>query len=63
MGCPRGRNVGLIIPLVLLVAQGESNMPSKINLYQIGVWFCVGFFTGAGWAIAAVIVGRIFAHV
>src|SRR6516162_3173067 len=25
-------------------------MPSKINLYQIGVWFCVGFFTSAGWA-------------
>jgi hypothetical protein len=24
-------------------------MPSKIDLYQIGVWFCVGFFTGAGW--------------
>jgi|BarGraNGADG00212_1021973.scaffolds.fasta_scaffold272991_1 hypothetical protein len=23
-------------------------MPSTINLYQIGVWFCVGFFTGAG---------------
>ena len=60
----RGRKRSLIIPLVLLVvAQGESNMPSTINLYQIGVWFCVGFFTGAGWAIAAVIVGRIFAHV
>jgi hypothetical protein len=43
--------------------QGESNMPTTINLYQIGVWFCVGFFTGAGWAIAAVIVGRIFAHI
>jgi hypothetical protein len=28
-------------------------MPSTINLYEIGVWFCVGFFTGAGWAIAA----------
>jgi hypothetical protein len=24
-------------------------MPSTVNLYQIGVWFCVGFFTGAGW--------------
>ncbi len=32
-------------------------MPSTINLYQIGVWFCVGFFTGAGWAIAAWLVG------
>jgi hypothetical protein len=38
-------------------------MPSTINLYQIGVWFCVGFFTGAGWAIAAVLVGRILAAV
>jgi hypothetical protein len=44
-------------------AQGGSNMPSTINLYLIGVWFCVGFFTGAGWAIAAVLVGRILAAV
>jgi hypothetical protein len=43
--------------------QGESNMPSTINLYQIGVWFCVGFFTGAGWAIATWLVGRIFSHI
>jgi hypothetical protein len=41
---------------------GESNMPSTVNLYLIGVWFCVGFFTGAGWAIAAWLVGRIFSH-
>ena len=27
-------------------------MPSTVNLYLIGVWFCVGFFTGAGWAVA-----------
>ena len=33
-------------------------MPSKINLYQIGGWFCVGFFTNAGWAVA-LLVGRI----
>ena len=38
-------------------------MPSKINLYQIGVWFCVGFFTGAGWAIAGWLVGRILSVV
>src|SRR5512135_1319784 len=38
-------------------------MPSKIDLYQIGVWFCVGFFTGAGWAIAAWLVGRIFSAI
>ena len=34
-------------------------MPSTVNLQLIGVWFCVGFFTGAGWAIAAWIVGRV----
>jgi hypothetical protein len=34
-------------------------MPSKINLYQIGVWFCVGFFIGGGWAIAALLVNFI----
>ena len=34
-------------------------MPSTINVYQIGVWFCVGLFTGAGWAIAAWLVGRV----
>ena len=34
-------------------------MPTTVNLYLIGVWFCVGFFMGAGWAIAAWIVGRI----
>ena len=34
-------------------------MPSTVNLNLIGVWFCVGFFTGAGRAIAAWLVGRI----
>ena len=34
-------------------------MPTTVNLYLIGVWFSVGFFTGAGWAIAAWIVGRV----
>jgi hypothetical protein len=34
-------------------------MPSTVNLHLIGVWFCVGFFTGAGWAIATWLVGRI----
>jgi hypothetical protein len=23
------------------------------STHLIGVWFCVGFFTGAGWAVAA----------
>jgi hypothetical protein len=43
--------------------QGDYDMPSKIDLYQIGVWFCVGFFTGAGWAIATWLVGRIFSAI
>ena len=34
-------------------------MPSTVNVYLIGVWFCVGFFTGAGWALAAWLVGRV----
>jgi hypothetical protein len=34
-------------------------MPSTINLQLILVWFCVGFFTGAGWAVATLLVGRI----
>jgi hypothetical protein len=38
-------------------------MPNKIDPYQIGVWFCVGFFTGAGWAIAGWLVGRVFSVV
>jgi hypothetical protein len=40
-------------------------MPTKIDIYQIGVWFCVGFFTSAGWALAAWLVGRIlgFTHI
>lgn len=35
-------------------------MPSAITLQFILVWFCVGFFTGFGWALAAWLVGRIF---
>lgn len=34
-------------------------MPSTISFQLIGVWFCVGFFTGAGWAIAVWLVGRL----
>jgi hypothetical protein len=45
------------------VTTGKIHMPSTINLHQIGVWFCVGFFTGAGWALAAWLVGRIFSHI
>ena len=28
-------------------------MPATVSLYPMGVWFHVGFCTGAGWAIAA----------
>jgi hypothetical protein len=38
-------------------------MPSTVNVYLIGVWFCVGFFTGTGWAVAAWLVGRILSIV
>ena len=34
-------------------------MPNTITLYQIGVWCCVGFFTGAGWALGAWLIARI----
>ena len=53
----------LLADLLIRVTTGRIYMPSTINLYQIGVWFCVGFFTGAGWAIAAVLVGRILSIV
>ena len=33
-------------------------MPTTVNLQLIGVWFCVGFFAGAGWAVAAWLVAR-----
>lgn len=34
-------------------------MPSDISLHLIGVWFCVGFFTGIGWALGSWIVSRV----
>jgi len=34
-------------------------MPTKVNVELIIVWACVGFFTGAGWALATWLVGRI----
>lgn len=37
-------------------------MPTAVNLYAVGVWFCVGFFAGLGWALATNIVGRLFAR-
>jgi hypothetical protein len=37
-------------------------MPATVTLYSIGVWFCVGFFTGAGWALASLLVARLGAR-
>ena len=34
-------------------------MPNDITLSQCGVWFCVGFFTGGGWAFAQWVIGRL----
>jgi hypothetical protein len=47
------------VVILIVVTSGRIDMPSTVNLQLIGVWFCVGFFTGAGWAIAAWLVGRI----
>ncbi len=33
-------------------------MPTAITLYLCGIWFCVGFFTGLGWALASRLVSR-----
>jgi hypothetical protein len=38
-------------------------MPNTVTLYQIGVWFCVGFFVGAGWATATVIITRLLGRI
>lgn len=38
-------------------------MPATIGLELIGIWFCVGFFTGAGWALGNWIINRALAKV
>lgn len=38
-------------------------MPQTITAQLIGIWFCVGFFTGLGWALATWLVARIGAHI
>lgn len=38
-------------------------MPATISLYAVGVWFCVGFFTGCGWALANWLIARALARV
>ena len=34
-------------------------MPESISLIACGIWFCVGFFTGAGWAFGSWLIGKI----
>jgi hypothetical protein len=34
-------------------------MPTDVTLNAVVVWFCVGFFTGLGWSIAAWLVARL----
>lgn len=34
-------------------------MPGTISLQLIGIWFCVGFFTGLGWFLAGQVIGRL----
>lgn len=36
-------------------------MPTAVTAYALGVWFCVGLFTGMGWAFGTWIVGVITA--
>lgn len=33
-------------------------MPTTISPQLIGIWFCVGFFTGLGWFTASWLIGR-----
>jgi hypothetical protein len=54
--CGTASNAG---PVIAPGLRGDIQMPTKVNLELIMVWFCVGFFTGAGWAVAAWLVGRI----
>jgi hypothetical protein len=58
-------HAGSFVEIVVLICNmlGRIHMPSTVNPYLIGVWFCVGFFTGAGWAVATVIVGRILSAI
>lgn len=35
-------------------------MPSTISLYEVAIWFAVGFVTGAGWALGSLLIGRLF---
>jgi hypothetical protein len=53
----------VLIARPIRAIQGDRNMPATVSLYLIGVWFCVGFFTGAGWAIAHWLIGRVLSRI
>jgi hypothetical protein len=48
-----------LLPLSKTILRKGVSMPTKVNVELIIVWACVGFFTGAGWAVATWLVGRI----
>ncbi len=35
-------------------------MPEHVTVYDCAVWLAVGFFVGLGWAVAQVVVARLF---
>ena len=49
----------LFVLSLAILQKGGNQMPTKVNVELIIVWACVGFFTGAGWAVATWLVGRI----
>jgi hypothetical protein len=40
-------------------AARSASMPVTVTIWLILVWFCVGFFAGLGWHLAAWVIGRI----
>jgi hypothetical protein len=34
-------------------------MPAEISPMLCLIWFCVGFFTGLGWALGCWVIGRL----
>jgi hypothetical protein len=34
-------------------------MPVVVTFYAIGVWCCVGLFTGGGWALGTWLIGKL----